>query len=131
MNTEAQILVSLLGYGTQFLAPISEEDSTQLAHSLVDGARSLFVELDWSDDRLLGLLKKWFHKGRVYEGGAFALLAPVSSRVDTALDAIIAHEIETLFEPLSTNQEVLCQFLWLWFQRGRSYQRGNAVVEYV
>lgn len=124
MKVEAQIMASLLHYGVQFLTPVPDHEEAELVKDLARDAHGLFTEVDWGTDGLQSLLWQWFKRGREHENTSTLGLIP--SGVEEALKDLAAFEIQTFFARLGTDLDALCRFLWLWFQRGRSYEGGNA-----
>lgn len=126
MNPEAWILNDLLHFGMRFLFPIPDVEETKLAEAVVRDARQMFSKVVWERTDLPNLMFSWFMKGRTYEGSV-SILDPYPTDVHTALSSMATIEIEEFSTLIAADIEALCRLLWVWFQRGRSYERGNAV----
>jgi len=137
---ETQMMASMLHHGVQFLDPLPEEHQAALARFLVADLRSASSGQAWEQAKMDEMLAGWFNRGRIYEilpadaliptkelGASATLLFLDRIPLKMAEDAIRELRVQTserFFEKQSS-EDGFCRLLWMWFQWGRSYQKGN------
>lgn len=137
---ETQMMASMLSYGVQFLDPLPEEARTILARFLVEDLRSALSNQAWEQAKMDKMLSGWFDRGRIYEILPLDALVPTaelnhsatllfldktpSPMAEDAIKELHVQTSERFFEK-HFYEESFCRLLWLWFQWGRSYQKGN------
>lgn len=123
MDQKASIMAEQLRYNVQLLMPIPDEKETEIVYRLVGDAHGLFIKITLSEEEILSLLKRWFAEGQGYEGKTVA----VPADIEEVLKDLMTFEVKGFFESLFTDMDCLCRLIWAWFQRGRAFERGNAL----
>lgn len=145
---ETQMMASMLHYGVQFLDPLPEEHRGQLAQELVRDARSTSRQgIAWNQTQLEQLTGNWFNRGRIYETLPEDGLVPTADLARSATqlflekvplqlaeDALAGLQQATVARlaespAIQSAEDMVCRLMWLWFQWGRSYQKGNPPSE--
>jgi len=142
-SIETQMMASVLHYGVQFLDPLPDDHQGRLAQELVRDMRNTKNGAAFSQAVVEQLTGSWFNRGRIYETLPEDGLIPTAdlSRSATqlflervplklaedALTDLRSKTVALLAETpiIVSNEDAICRLLWLWFQWGRSYQKGN------
>lgn len=141
VSIETQMMASMLHFGIQFVDPISDVDNTKLSRLLVNDMQRTMGSGVFDQTEVDALLKDWFARGRIYE-----MLPEDATQLETAdiptsqaalllervPSAMAAKAIRDLrlgaaarFFDHHGSKDAFCRLMWMWFQWGRSYQKGN------
>ena len=145
---ETQMMASTLSYGVQFLDQLSDEHQERLVQELVRDVRSVSRRgIAWDQTRLEQLTGNWFSRGRIYETLPEDALVPTADLAQSATQLFLERVPLQLAEDalaglqqamvarlaenpaIQSAEDAVCRLLWLWFQWGRSYQKGNPPSE--
>lgn len=121
---EASILAEQLHWQVQFLPSIPDDRLGGLVNEFVADAHSLLSKISVEKREIASLLDKWFKKGQGYEGNTVR----VPEEIGEILEKLADSEIETFVAAILTDMDALCRLIWAWFQRGRAFERGNALM---
>ena len=142
-SIETQMMASVLHYGIQFLDPLPDEHQGRLVQELVRDMRNTKNGVAFDQTAVGQLTGSWFNRGRIYETLPEDGLIPTAdlSRSATQLflervplklaeDALADLQRATVARlaenpAIQSAEDAVCRLLWLWFQWGRSYQKGN------
>lgn len=142
-SIETQLMASMLSYGIQFLDPLPDDHQQKLALELVRDMRTTQNGAVFDQSKVEQLTGSCFDRGRIYEilpedalvrteelGRSATLLflekVPLKLAEDTLADLKRATVARLAESPTAADGErAVCQLFWLWFQWGRSYQKGN------
>ncbi len=140
-SIETQMMASMFDFGYQFLDPIPDANNTKLANLLASDMQRTIESGIPDQTKVDAILKDWFARGRIYE-----MLPEDATQLETAdiptsqaalllervPSATAAKAIEDLRLKTATrfftdhgNKDDFCRLMWMWFQWGRSYQKGN------
>ena len=146
-SIETQMMASVLHYGIQFLDFLPDDHRERLAQELVRDMRSTKNGAAFDQATVEQLTGSWFNRGRIYETLPEDALVPTADlarsatqlfleRVplklaEDALADLRSKTVTLLAETpiIVSNEDAICRLLWLWFQWGRSYQKGNPPSE--
>jgi len=132
---ETQMMASMLDYGVQFLDSIPDEANAKLAQLLVRDMRRASSGGVWDQEKMQESLSSWFLRGRTFEffpeelfqegfSPVTLFLDPVPAPAGEAIQGLKELGIQRFFDRHG-GEDAFCRLMWLWFQWGRSYQKGN------
>src|SRR3990172_6478287 len=146
-SIETQMMASVLHYGIQFLDFLPDDHRERLAQELVRDMRSTKNGAAFDQATVEQLTGSWFNRGRIYETLPEDALVPTADLARSATQLFLERVPLQLAEDalaglqqamvarlaenpaIQSAEDAVCRLLWLWFQWGRSYQKGNPPSE--
>ena len=146
-SIETQMMASVLHYGIQFLDFLPDDHRERLAQELVRDMRSTKNGAAFDQATVEQLTGSWFNRGRIYETLPEDALVPTADLAQSATQLFLERVPLQLAEDalaglqqamvarlaenpaIQSAEDAVCRLLWLWFQWGRSYQKGNPPSE--